>query len=241
MICCTSRESRSLSVIIRSENRFTASGSSAASATASDSSRIAPTGVFSSWLTLATKSRRIASTRRSRVRSSTSARTIREPSGATRAVTVRDGRSGRVITNSLSRIWPSRRTWRTRSASSSDRSPVPRTSPSAYAGADALSTTSSSSTSTAELRSTDSTAAAPGGTGLSTTGTSCCWRSLIAQASTAPPATTAPTIAASAAWVVGSTLLIVRSRSSGVCFARADVARVHPSFTACPRLVTCRA
>ena len=44
--------------------------------------------------------------------------------------------------------------------------------------------------------STDSTAAAPGGTGLSTTGMSCCWRSLIAQASTAPPATTAPTIAA---------------------------------------------
>ena len=38
----------------------------------------APTGVFSSWLTLATKSRRIASTRRSRVRSSTSTSTSRE-------------------------------------------------------------------------------------------------------------------------------------------------------------------
>ena len=77
MICCTSRVSRSLSVCIRPANRVTASGSSAASCTASASSLIAPTGVFSSWDTLATKSRRIASTRRSRVRSSTSASTSR--------------------------------------------------------------------------------------------------------------------------------------------------------------------
>ena len=91
MICCTSRESRSLSVSIRPANRLTASGSSLASGTASASSRIAPTGVLSSWLTLATKSRRTASTRRSRVRSSTRASTSREPSGATRAVTWRDG------------------------------------------------------------------------------------------------------------------------------------------------------
>ena len=75
MICWTSRASRSLSVCIRPANRCTASGSSAASMTASESSWIAPTGVFSSWLTLATKSRRIDSTRRSRVRSSTRAST----------------------------------------------------------------------------------------------------------------------------------------------------------------------
>ena len=203
---------------------------------------MAPTGVFSSWLTLATKSRRIASTRRSRVRSSTSASTIREPErrhpGRDRPrrqvgpghheLALADLAVAADLPDQVGELLRRRR-------------PVPRTSPSAYAGADALSTTSSSSTRTAELRSTDSTAAAPGGTALSLTGTSCCCRSLIAQASTAPPATTAPTIAASAAWVVGSTLLIVRSRSSGVCFARADVARVHPSFTACPRLVTCRA
>ena len=55
-------------------------------ATASASSASAPTGVFSSWLTLATKSRRTASTRRASVRSSTRARARRrELSGATRA------------------------------------------------------------------------------------------------------------------------------------------------------------
>ncbi len=87
MICCTSRVSRPLSVCIRPANRVTASGSSAASCTASASRLSAPTGVFSSWETLATKSRRIDSTRRSRVRSSTRASTSRLLSGATRAVT----------------------------------------------------------------------------------------------------------------------------------------------------------
>ena len=87
MICWTSLPSRSDSVNIRSAKRRTASGSSAASCIASESRRIAPTGVFSSWETLATKSRRTSSTRFSRVRSSTSASTSREPSGATRAVT----------------------------------------------------------------------------------------------------------------------------------------------------------
>ena len=47
-----------------------------------------PTGVFSSWLTLATKSRRTSSTRRALVRSSTRSSTWATPSGATRA---RDG------------------------------------------------------------------------------------------------------------------------------------------------------
>ena len=85
MICCTSRVRRSLSRCIRPEKRTTASGSSLASATASASRLSAPTGVLSSWLTLATKSRRIDSTRCSRVRSSASTRMRREVSGATRA------------------------------------------------------------------------------------------------------------------------------------------------------------
>ncbi len=129
MTCCTSRVSRSLSSTIRSENRMTASGSSEASRTASDSRRMAPTGVFSSWLTLATKSRRTASTRRSRVRSSTSASTRREPSGATRTVTCRLGPWLRGMTSSVSRICPSRRTSLTNEASVSETREVPRTNP----------------------------------------------------------------------------------------------------------------
>ena len=164
MICWTSRPSRSLSVSIRSANRLTASGSSEASATASESSRIAPTGVLSSWLTLATKSRRTSSIRRSRVRSSTSASTSRLPSGATRAVTWRAGSPARPITSSISRIWPSRRTCATTSLSSGSTTWEPRTSPKAYAGADALTTMSVSSTTTALLRSTESTVATSGGT-----------------------------------------------------------------------------
>ena len=60
MICCTSRDSRSLSVCIRPANRSTARVAGDASSTASASRLIAPTGVFSSWETFATKSRRIA-------------------------------------------------------------------------------------------------------------------------------------------------------------------------------------
>ena len=57
---------------MRPANRVTASGSSAASWRASASRDSAPTGVLSSWLTLATKSRRTASTRRCSVWSSAS-------------------------------------------------------------------------------------------------------------------------------------------------------------------------
>ena len=165
MICWTSRVSRSLSMSIRPANRLTASGSSEASATASASSRIAPTGVLSSWLTLATKSRRTASTRRSRVRSSTSASTSREPSGATRAVTWRAGAAGRRhqqlgladlavaahLADQVGQLVG-------RPAES------PRTSPMAYAGAEAFRTMSASSTITALLRRTESTVATSGGT-----------------------------------------------------------------------------
>jgi hypothetical protein len=55
--------SRFASRTILVPNRRTSAGSSAASSTASASSPTAPTGVLSSWLTLATKSRRVASSR----------------------------------------------------------------------------------------------------------------------------------------------------------------------------------
>ena len=78
----------------------------------------------------------------------------------------------RAISSSVSRIWPSRRTWATSSASSCDIRLVPDTRPMAYAGALAFSTVSSAPTTTALLRSTDSTEATPSGTaGSSTSGT----------------------------------------------------------------------
>ena len=55
--------SRFDSVTIFSANLCTVSGSSAEANSASASTPIAPTGVLSSWLTLATKSRRVASIR----------------------------------------------------------------------------------------------------------------------------------------------------------------------------------
>ena len=55
--------SRLASTSTFSPNRRTVSGSSAEASSASASTAIAPTGVLSSWLTLATKSRRVASMR----------------------------------------------------------------------------------------------------------------------------------------------------------------------------------
>jgi hypothetical protein len=55
--------SRFDSTTIFSPNRRTLSGSSVEASNASASRAIAPTGVFNSWLTLATKSRRVASIR----------------------------------------------------------------------------------------------------------------------------------------------------------------------------------
>ena len=126
---------------------------------------MAPTGVLSSWLTLATKSRRTSSIRRSRVRSSTRASTRRLPSGATRAVTWRAGSPVRPMTSSTSRIWPSRRTCAITEPSSGLTTWDPRTRPNAYAGADALTTRSASSTTTELLRRTDRTAATSGRNG----------------------------------------------------------------------------
>ena len=86
MIWATRSVSRADSIPIRPANRRTAGGSSAASSTASASSEIAPIGVLSSWLTLATKSRRVCSIRRAAVWSSARIRTCSSGSGATRAV-----------------------------------------------------------------------------------------------------------------------------------------------------------
>ena len=83
MIWATRSVSRADSTPIRLANLRTASGSSAASSTASASSEIAPIGVFSSWLTLATKSRRICSIRRAAVWSSARTRIRPSSSGAT--------------------------------------------------------------------------------------------------------------------------------------------------------------
>ena len=218
MICWTSRVSRWLSVCMRPANRVTASGSSAASCTASASRLSAPTGVFSSWDTLATKSRRIASTRRSRVRSSTSASTSRLLSGATRAVTCNGATARpRDSTSSVSRICPSRRTCRTSSASSSTATALPRTRPKAYAGAEALSTSSFSSTTRALDRSTESTVAMPGGTAGSSAGTrSCIWCSLTRHARTTPAPSTAPSSAKRRACVGASTARSYAPTSTGV-------------------------
>ena len=65
----TSSVSRADSLVMRPAKYRTAPGSSAASETVSASSEIAPAGVFSSWETLVTKSRRIRSNRRCSVTS----------------------------------------------------------------------------------------------------------------------------------------------------------------------------
>ena len=63
MMSWTRAASRADSLCMRLANRRTASGSSADDSSASASSEMAPTGVFSSWETLATKSLRISSVR----------------------------------------------------------------------------------------------------------------------------------------------------------------------------------
>ena len=168
MICCTSRASRSLSVSIRPAKRWTASGSSAASVTASASSRIAPTGVFSSWLTLATKSRRTASTRRSRVRSSTSASTRR---GAERRDAGGDVRATGAVGRGqdqlgLADLAVAAHLRDQRRPARATTSVLPRTRPKAYAGAVALRTTSSARRRRRRCcAGRDSTAATPAGHG----------------------------------------------------------------------------
>src|SRR5512144_690437 len=149
------------------------------------------------------------------------------------------------MVSSVSRIWPSRRTCSTSSASSVDTSRWPRTRPKARAGAEALTTSSSSSTTTALLRSTDSTVAMPAGSAGSSwpADVASCCRWLTYQARTAPPATTAPVSAARNACVVGLTqesyasghlAFAVRRRAHGVFTGRSPVGPVR---TPCPPTV----
>ena len=116
---------------MRWANRSTASGSSLAPSTASASSEMPPTGVFSSWLTFATKSRRISSTRRAWVWSSARISTCETAIGATRTRITTDAVvfGLRVSSSSASRIMPSRRTCRARWRSSWWTSSPCRTSP----------------------------------------------------------------------------------------------------------------
>ena len=217
MISLTSRLSRDASTRIRSENRCTASGSSAASDTASASRISAPTGVFSSWLTLTVKSRRIASSRRSRVRSSTRTSTNWLPSGATRALTncVAPSRP-RTISRSCWRISPSRRTARTMVRMSSTTSRSPRTMPSTCAGALAWSTWSSGPITTADERSTDRTVATPLGTiGSGDSGILRWARSDSIIAPSESRARAAPMTPPSTAASVGSTATMLRGQPAG--------------------------
>ena len=87
MIWLMSSANRAVSRWSRPEKRSTASGSSRAAANASDSTLMAPMGVFSSWEMLATKSRRTASTRRSPDSSTPRTSTRSFPRGRTCAAT----------------------------------------------------------------------------------------------------------------------------------------------------------
>ena len=109
MTSCTRWLSREASICMRSAKWRTWSGSSLAASTASASSDSAPTGVLSSWLTFATKSRRTTSTRRSSARSSMRTRIAPVPRGATRTRSSRSSRpsGGRRTRISCSRAWPS--------------------------------------------------------------------------------------------------------------------------------------
>src|SRR5690348_2094978 len=130
----------------------------------------APTGVFSSWLMLATKSRRTSSTRRLSVWSSASSRIRPPPPRAAPSGATRTAKLVRLPPNALpdtsispSRISPSRRTWRASARSSPFMSWSPSPRPKERAAALARSTRSGLSSTTAEEESTDSTDAIPGG------------------------------------------------------------------------------
>ena len=162
---------------MRPAKRRTASGSSAASSMVSASRASAPTGVFSSWLMLATKSRRTSSTRRLSVWSSASSRMRPSvPSGATRTAKLvrRPPNELPDRSTSPSRVCPSRRTCRTRASSSPTMSWPSLTKPKVRAAWLAISTLSARSSTTAEEESTDRTDATPGGSlvarGLSAAG-----------------------------------------------------------------------
>src|SRR6478672_3508048 len=231
-ISLTRRVSRSDSTLIRLAKRATASGSSCASSTASASSEMPPTGVFSSWLTLARKSRRISSTRAALDRSSTRRSTWSAPRGATRAATTR--RPSPIPfcrVSSASRMIPSRRTARARWSSSGCTSSWPRTSPCATAAGELLTTRSEESTRMPLERRTAMTSPTPGGSGWSM-GTACSAavdRSDRRTATIARPPRARPAMPPSVAAVVGSTTLSVRIRPRGSDHARSGHADREPT------------
>ena len=92
MISCTSAVSRAARRCIRPAKRRTASGSSERPARPRRAGPGAPTGVLSSWLTLATKSRRTSSTPARLGAVLDEQQHVLEPSGATRAATTSPGR-----------------------------------------------------------------------------------------------------------------------------------------------------
>ena len=99
----TRSDTRRASVPIRPVRRFATSGSTSPS-NASASRLIAPSGVFSSWLTLATKSRRTASTRIRSVMSSKRATAPRWTADGGRRSEVISAGTGRTTTsNTLGR------------------------------------------------------------------------------------------------------------------------------------------
>ncbi|SQC38004.1 Uncharacterised protein [Rothia kristinae] len=131
MTSCTRAVSRSDSLCRRRVKWRTASSSPAAESMASASRRTAPTGVFSSWETLATKSVRIAWARVISVRSSASSRMYSSATGAMRTLRMSTERpvAPREISTVRSTMTPLRRTWRISSTSSSCTISCPRTRP----------------------------------------------------------------------------------------------------------------
>src|SRR6478735_7983168 len=222
-ISLTRRVRRVDSTPMRVANRATASGSSCASRMASASRAIPPTGVLSSWLTLARKSRRISSTRAAWVRSSTRRSTWLAPSGATRAdTTMRPSPIPLRSASSASRMTPSRRTARARSSSSVCTTSCPRTRPWATAAGELLTTRSDASRRMPLERSTAMTSATPGGSVGSgkRTSSAAVDRSDRRTATIATPPRARPAMPPSVAAVVGSTTPSVRTADA--CPRHAD-------------------
>ena len=160
---------RCASLVIRPAKRATASGSSAQASTDSARSERAATGVFSSWLTFATKSRRTSSTRRASVLSATRTRTCSSASGAIRAASRRFVPRRRGISTSMSRIRRSAATWCTARVSPAWVRRPSRTSPSAVAvGLDRTIRSARSRTTEADRRTARTSSASP------SPGSGCC-------------------------------------------------------------------
>ena len=146
--------SRVDSVTIFSPKWCTDAGSSADSSSASASRLSAPTGVFSSWLTLATKSRRVASIRACSVSSSANTTARRWSSSVSRRAVPRTAIGFRpVVLRSHSVISPDANTRRAAVHARSSRSML-RTTPSSSARGLCSTTSRCSSTTAIPLRET---------------------------------------------------------------------------------------